>query len=168
MEEKVPGGDNNNYSKYLLRSGRVNLYTLYIGNNFTNYVNNDTFTNMMKLFPKFSEPELLQRANRFSLIERDPIKGNEAINIEKKQQQDGTYKYAITNGSSVLTKEGDFEFEPPYSSRDNEYFKRARFSSLEAALSYWNEWIQTQQNLPTKEQSPYFRNLIKQLSNNST
>jgi hypothetical protein len=44
---------------------------------------------------------------------------------------DGTIKYAIRNSSSCLNKNGNWEHEPLPSNRDDEFFIRCRFDSLD-------------------------------------
>jgi hypothetical protein len=91
----------------------------------------------------FTPKELKKRAARFNLIESDSFLGNEEVFIDKRKQIDRSFKYAIsTNGNSVLTKLGDFEYEPLPSSRDSKYLNRARFDTLEEAWSFWNAWVE--------------------------
>lgn len=48
---------------------------------------------------------------------------------------DGT-KYAVRDGSMVLSKSGEWEYEPMPSSRDDDFYARCRFDTLaEAALA---------------------------------
>lgn len=60
--------------------------------------------------------------------------------IEERIQADGTSLWSVSNGrsSDVLNKEGEWEYEPQPSSRDAGFLKRCRFSSVEEALTAFN------------------------------
>jgi hypothetical protein len=108
----------------------------------------------------FSNEEQIKRASRFILVETNPQIQNEEIFIERKQQRDGSYKYAICKGGrSVLTKESLFEWEPSPSNRDEDYLARARYASLEEAWDFWNNWVDAQQKLSSHLQDSYFKTL---------
>jgi hypothetical protein len=83
----------------------------------------------------YSAKELESRASKYTLIYPDPYLRNDEIYIDKRSQLDGSVLFSISNGRSVLTKEGFFEYEPFPSSRDEKYFKRARYKSLNLELS---------------------------------
>ena len=44
-------------------------------------------------------------------------------------------KWAVRRNSSCLNKEGEWEYEPIPSSRDDEFYARCRFDSLDEAIA---------------------------------
>ena len=54
--------------------------------------------------------------------------GRDAIYIEDR----GDDRWAISNGSSVLNTDGEWEWEPRPSCRDDDFIARCRFSLAEA------------------------------------
>lgn len=46
-------------------------------------------------------------------------------------------RWAITDGHSVLDKDGDWIIEPLPSSRDDEYIAKTRWASAEEAYAFW-------------------------------
>ena len=44
-------------------------------------------------------------------------------------------KWAVRRNSSCLAKDGEWEYEPIPSSRDDEFYARCRFDSLEQAMA---------------------------------
>lgn len=61
------------------------------------------------------------------------------IFLDVKYQIDGSRKYAIYRyeGSLVLNKDGQWEYEPLPSSRSDDYLARCRFESPAKALEVW-------------------------------
>lgn len=47
-------------------------------------------------------------------------------------------KYAVRRGSSVLASDGEWEFEPLPSNRDDDFLKRCRFASLADAKAAYD------------------------------
>jgi hypothetical protein len=56
------------------------------------------------------------------------------VQIEAAKQRDGSTLWAVRCGSSCLNKQGQWEYEPMPSSRDNQFFERCRYSSPYLAL----------------------------------
>jgi hypothetical protein len=68
-------------------------------------------------------------------IERDDKFSD--LRIDLVHQLRGPDKYAVRRGSSVLSKEGEWEYELQPSSRDEEFLNRCRFDTFdEAAQAY--------------------------------
>lgn len=58
--------------------------------------------------------------------------------IEESPQRDGSVLWAVRRaGTSCLAADGQWEFEPLPSSRDDDFIQRTRFMSPEAALEAW-------------------------------
>lgn len=55
------------------------------------------------------------------------------ITIDRCRQADDSFKYAIRKTSSCMNKKGEWEYEPIPSSRDEDFYARCRFESLEEA-----------------------------------
>lgn len=66
-------------------------------------------------------------------------KGSDAIMVECAQQMSGPDRWAVRRHGNVLSKQGEWEYEPMPSSRDDEFLERCRFASaaeaMEAALA---------------------------------
>lgn len=62
------------------------------------------------------------------------------IVAERVAQLDGGYLWAIRkhHGNVCLNNEGEWEFEPSPSGRDEEFLKRCRFETIEDVLEAWN------------------------------
>lgn len=57
-------------------------------------------------------------------------------------------KWCVTNGSSVWNTDGQWEYEPLPSNRDDEFFKRTRYSledAFKAAREAWRSFVETPQ-----------------------
>lgn len=54
--------------------------------------------------------------------------------IERREQRDGPALWAVSNGGSCLAKDGEWEYEPLPSSRDDDFLKRCRFATFEEAV----------------------------------
>jgi hypothetical protein len=57
--------------------------------------------------------------------------------IEACKQLDGSIKWAVRKGCGCLNTEGQEEYEPMPSGRDDEFLSRCRFPSAEIAYSVW-------------------------------
>lgn len=57
--------------------------------------------------------------------------------IELCVQRNGTHKWAVRRGCACLNSDGEFEFEPTPSGRDDDFLTRCRFESAEAAYQAW-------------------------------
>lgn len=50
-------------------------------------------------------------------------------------------KWCVREGGSCLNDEGEFEYEPNPSSRDDDFLKRTRFDSAEEAYRLAEKWM---------------------------
>lgn len=57
------------------------------------------------------------------------------IYVEECQQRDNSVLYAIRQRGFCLNKQGDWEYEPIPSSRDDAFIARCRWADLEDAIS---------------------------------
>ncbi len=57
--------------------------------------------------------------------------------IERCQQRDGSYKWAVRCRGLCMDHDGEFEWEPMPSNRDDAFFARCRFRSAEEAYETW-------------------------------
>lgn len=69
--------------------------------------------------------EWLSRASQFEL--------NEHVVVDRMTQQDGSVLWRVKKGPFCLNVNGEYEYEPLPSSRDDAYIKRCRFATLEEA-----------------------------------
>lgn len=75
-------------------------------------------------------------ATRFSF--KTDFESLQLIHIEFLRMNSPFYageKWAVRQASSVLTKDGEWEFERQPSSRDDAFYSRCRFDSLEDAVA---------------------------------
>src|SRR5574337_49177 len=59
------------------------------------------------------------------------------VRLERCKQRDGSYKWAVRRGGACMNIDGEFEYEPMPSSRDNAFLARCRFDSAESAYAAW-------------------------------
>jgi hypothetical protein len=59
------------------------------------------------------------------------------VTIESVARPDGPDRFAIRRGGAVLAKDGEWEYEPIPSSRDDDFFARCRYDSLEEATAFY-------------------------------
>lgn len=55
------------------------------------------------------------------------------VRIVEQAQRDGSIKYAVKEGPWAANKHGEWEYEPPPSSRDDDYLERCRWDDFEDA-----------------------------------
>lgn len=79
----------------------------------------------------FSELERL-RAKLDSVLSFDAGKG---VTIEAAPQQDGSKEWKICHMRNVMGRDGEWEWEPSPSNRDDEFMARCRFETAEEAFS---------------------------------
>ncbi len=60
--------------------------------------------------------------------------------IERCSQRDQSYKWAIRRNGSCLNNEGEWEYEPMPSSRDDDFMARCRYDSAESAYATWSQF----------------------------
>lgn len=69
-------------------------------------------------------------------IDGDPRRlGADDIHIERAKQIEGPPKWAVRRMGECLNKQGDWEYEPMPSSRDDEFLARCRFDTPEQAFA---------------------------------
>lgn len=69
-------------------------------------------------------------------IDGDPRRlGSDDIHIERAKQLEGPAKWAVRRLGECLNKQGEWEYEPMPSSRDDEFLTRCRFDSAEEAFA---------------------------------
>lgn len=68
-------------------------------------------------------------------IDGDPRRlGSDDIHIERAKQVEGPPKWAVRRMGECLNKQGEWEYEPMPSSRDDEFLARCRFDTAREAL----------------------------------
>jgi hypothetical protein len=60
--------------------------------------------------------------------------------LERCGQADGSFLWAIRRTGSVLSTDGQWEFEPMPSGRDAEFLARCRYASAELAFEVWRRY----------------------------
>ena len=82
----------------------------------------------------------LQRlvSTRYQLTEQFENHRGDAVQFDRMRSPfyDGE-KWAVRRLSSCLNKEGEWEYEPIPSSRDDDFYARCRFDSLDEAFDAW-------------------------------
>jgi hypothetical protein len=69
-------------------------------------------------------------------IDGDPRRaGSDDVRIARAKQMDGGVKWAVRRMGECLNKQGEWEYEPMPSSRDDEFLSRCRFDSVEEAFA---------------------------------
>jgi len=69
------------------------------------------------------------------LIAGDPrSKGSDDTRIALAKQMDGSERWAVRCMGNCLNKQGEWEYEPLPSSRDDDFFARCRFGSASEAI----------------------------------
>lgn len=61
------------------------------------------------------------------------------VRLEKVRGRYGSYSWAIREKGMCLNNEGEWEEEPIPSSRDDAFFARCRFATVEVALASWQQ-----------------------------
>lgn len=90
--------------------------------------------------PDFDEAitrELLTPHDQGTVVSGLPVAAYDAggdVRIEAAKQCDGSTLWAVRNGPSCLAKDGQWEYEPMPSSRDDAFFERCRYPTAQAAL----------------------------------
>jgi hypothetical protein len=65
----------------------------------------------------------------------DPMAAMDAIYIEQRLQRDGTGLWAVTHRGFTLNTDGEWEYEPQPSSRDDDFLARTRWRTVWDARS---------------------------------
>lgn len=66
----------------------------------------------------------------------------EDIRLVEKQRPDGPSRWSIMVGGNCLNKEGEVEYEPSPSNRDEAFFARCRYDTQYEALQAMNKYWQ--------------------------
>jgi hypothetical protein len=62
------------------------------------------------------------------------------VTINRVPWCDGPDRYAVKNGNFCINKDGDSEYEPMGSQRDDEFFARCRYNTFEEAETAYIKW----------------------------
>ena len=63
--------------------------------------------------------------------------GPHEVRLDQCLQRDGSVLWAIREGGLCLARDGNWEYEPIPSDRDEAFFARCRFSTIAEAVSCW-------------------------------
>ena len=61
----------------------------------------------------------------------------DGMTIEMASQRNGAVKWVVRNSVGCLNRDGEFEYEPMPSSRDDDFLARCRFDTPEEAYQVW-------------------------------
>lgn len=61
--------------------------------------------------------------------------------LEKVLRRDGGHAWAVRRFSSVLNRQGEFEYEPMPSDRDEAFLSRCRFDTAEDAAAVYRDFL---------------------------
>jgi hypothetical protein len=61
--------------------------------------------------------------------------------LEKVFRRDGGHAWAVRRFSSVLNRQGEFEYEPMPSVRDKAFLSRCRFDTAEEAAAVYRDFL---------------------------
>jgi hypothetical protein len=80
----------------------------------------------------------------FEPVSWKPVKSaNREIRVDVALQLKGPAKFAIRSTGSCLCKDGEWEYEPSPSSRDDEFLARARYDTLAEAFETVQKFLAT-------------------------
>src|SRR6185503_10161215 len=77
--------------------------------------------------------ELLEKEAKLELASEFELDSN--ITVCRRRQRGGSIMWAVRRAGFCLAKDGEWEWEPLPSSRDEEFLSRCRFFSYEEAIS---------------------------------
>lgn len=82
------------------------------------------------------------QVNEYQLLGGDGLDGK-SYKLRRMPQAAGPDKWAVylQHSSVVLNKQGEKEWEPSPSNRDEEFMQRCRFDTPEEALEFYQDWI---------------------------
>lgn len=60
--------------------------------------------------------------------------------LERCRQRDGSYRWAIRRYGDCMNSDGEWEYEPQPSSRDDSFMDRCRFNSAEDAYTVFSKF----------------------------
>ena len=85
------------------------------------------------------------KVNEYQLLGGGPY-DSKSHRLRRMVQRTGPDKWAlyVQYDSVVLNCDGEAQWEPSPSGRDDEYLARCRFESPEAALAVYNAWLSKQ------------------------
>ena len=86
-----------------------------------------------------TNPDLMSLAglNVMSVELARESNGSTLVTLERARRREHPDRWAVRKFGSALNRDGEFEFEPMPSSRDDAFFARCRFDTVEQALSAW-------------------------------
>ena len=84
-----------------------------------------------------NQKEWIKRAIKFDL--GNCVIYNRPIQIEARDQRDGSRKWILKMHEWVLGKDSDFHYEPTPSSRTDEFIENTRFNTPNECHSFWIE-----------------------------
>ena len=64
-----------------------------------------------------------------------------SVTIEERIQPDGKSLWSVNQSGNVMGMDGEWELEPMPSNRDEEFYRRCRFNSIEEALKVLNRQL---------------------------
>lgn len=82
-----------------------------------------------------TDAKWMKFATRFTVPYAPKYGGSKTADIERRDQRDATQLWAVKDGSCCLAKDGEWEYEPLPSSRDEEFIARCRYATKEEALA---------------------------------
>lgn len=91
-----------------------------------------------------SDAELLSMANSFEVLPFDPnrLRGVRMVKVERRSLASEPQSWAIiSDGGFCLAHDGEWEYEPSPSSRDDDFLKRCRWSSAKEAIAFAKEHL---------------------------
>lgn len=104
----------------------------------------DLFRQVGRIFEDLTDALHLQPSlgsfEKTCISERYSVSGCKDICIESR----GYGHWAITHWNNVLAKDGEWEYEPLPSSRNDEFIKRTRWNSAQAAFEFLKSWKRTE------------------------
>lgn len=93
----------------------------------------------MKLTPMMYRTGLVLSTDGTLTVRLRIFDSEDEIVIAAREGRGRVIRWAIyetsSHGAACLSREGDWEFEPTPSSRDEEFFARCRYASLEEAVA---------------------------------
>lgn len=90
--------------------------------------------------PRSSAVDQLE-VSKYILAKAGPAAGSMSdTTLDAAKQMDGSILWAIRQDGNCFNKQGEWEYEPTPSSRDENFFQRCRFGSAEAAVACWRKF----------------------------
>lgn len=61
----------------------------------------------------------------------------DGTHLARCRHRDGGFRWVVRRDGSCLNSDGEFEYEPMPSSRDDDFLARCRFATVEGAYAVW-------------------------------